>query len=320
MVGMGLVLFQLTARYGTVLLRLEVLERATGLLPRTPAPAFDLPDLDGRPLSLGDVLARDRPALLVFVSPTCANCSELLPDLERWRADPGHALSLVVISDGRVEANREKFAAAPSLPVLLQSGWAVADMYGVEGTPAAVLIGADGTVVSEVTYAVGPIRRLHDETVQQLEQAGAAHHHGHDHAAPELPAVAPGDPLPTVQVTDEAGRQLSVADAVGDDRVLLFWRTDCTFCEGITDDVARLEGDTPLLLVTGTPTEAVRASGLTSPILREQYDELSDALQVPGTPSAVRTRGGVVDSHVAVGGPEVLKLIAESATVGAAKN
>ena len=43
---------------------------------------------------------------------------------------------------------------------------------------------------------------------------------------------------------------------------------------------------------------------------------LGDALGAPGTPSAVRVRDGVIASTLAVGGPEVLDLLAGARVAG----
>ena len=117
---MALALRTLIRRYGAVLLRLEAIEQASGLAVPQPAPDFRLPDLDGVEVGLDDVLADGRPALIVFISPTCHNCTELLPDLAAWQADPDHPLAVVVVSDGSVDDNRAKIDGVRSLRVLLQ--------------------------------------------------------------------------------------------------------------------------------------------------------------------------------------------------------
>jgi len=108
LVAMGLALQTLMQRYGSVLLRLEALEQATGVAAPRPAPDFRLADLGGVTVTRDDVLNGNRPAMLVFISPTCRNCTELLPDLTAWQNDPDHPFSVVVISDGSVQENLTK--------------------------------------------------------------------------------------------------------------------------------------------------------------------------------------------------------------------
>lgn len=308
-VALAVVLRTLMGRYGAVLLRLEALETVTGLTQAQAAPSFSLPDLDGTVVSLDDVLEQARPVLVAFVSPTCSICSELLPDLAAWQQDPDAAVSVVVVSNGTVQANRTKLGQTPTLRVLLQDDRSMAREYGVQGTPAAVLLGADGRFAAPVAHGIDAIRELHAGALSAV--AGVSHQGLHQIA--QRPA-SPGDPLPDVEVTTPDGDAVPVAELVGDDEtVLLFWRTTCGFCSAIVDDVAALEAVNSIVLVSTSEVAELRSSGLSSRIVREPGSALTKALQVPGTPSAVLVRAGRLDSTLAVGGPEVLSLLRQSA-------
>ena len=95
---------RLLRAHGRLLLRIDALEqrlRMAGIdLPEAdayeleesplagePAPAFALPALDGSTVSLDDLLAAGRPALLVFSDPGCGPCQELAPDVADWQRD-----------------------------------------------------------------------------------------------------------------------------------------------------------------------------------------------------------------------------------------
>jgi thiol-disulfide isomerase/thioredoxin len=314
-IALGALLQTLVRRYGSVLLRLEALESYVGLAAPSPAPDFALPDLDGELLALADVVALGKPALIAFVAPTCHLCSEILPDLERWQSESEHAVSVVVVSTGSVQDNRDKIGAASRLRVLLQDGRSLEADYGVTGTPAAVLVGVDASLVGAVSYGVDAVRALHDNVVRTL----AAAQGGPDHDVHQIQPrpVTVGDELPELSAAIDGRASQPIATLTREEQVLVFWRFDCSFCEQIAKDVAALEGEARLLLVTGSATEAIRATGLRSPILREQNGELTAALQVPGTPAAVAIRGGVVTSDVALGGPDVLALIERSRTTAA---
>ncbi len=310
LLAMGLVLRTLMQRYGAVLLRLEALEVAGGLAEPQLAPPFTLPDLNQRLASLSEVLEERRPVLLAFVSPTCHNCMELLPDLLSWQSDPDHPLAVVVVSDGSVEANEEKIADVGPLRVLLQNGLETSNAYGVQGTPAAILVGIDGRLASGPAHAVEAVRSLHDSTVHALTGGESTQQHGERHVHNiEARPVGRGDVMPPVTLTTEAGVKLDVDQAVGDRAVLLFWRTDCGFCQSILEEVRALETSATVRLVTGSPAAEIRGSGLESPVLRDTSGSLEGWLQVPGTPSAVRVRDGALDSDVVVGGPAVLALL-----------
>jgi thiol-disulfide isomerase/thioredoxin len=312
-VVLALLLQTLVRRYGGVLLRLEALESHVGLAAPAPAPSFALPDLDDELVALTDVLAAGRPALIAFISPTCHLCGELIPDLERWQTDPDEPMSVVVISTGNVRDNRDKIGVGSQLRVLLQDIQVTETAWGVTGTPAAVFVSADGALVGTPAYGIEPIRTMHDNVVTNLALAN-----GLDAHQIQPRPVSAGDVIAEMTVTVEGHEPSTLVSATEDERLLVFWRFDCGFCEQILDDLRRLEAESRVVLVTGSTTAAIRDSGLSSPILRED-GTLTAALQVPGTPSAVTVRAGVVTSAVAVGGPDVLALIERSREPTAAR-
>lgn len=309
-VAMGLVIQQLVTRYGALLLRLEAVEQATGLAEPGEMPLFTLPDLEGDTVSLEEKLADGLPAMVVFVSPSCANCTELLPDLAAWQRDE-HGPHIVVLSDGTVEDNRAKLEGVEHpLQVLLQKDRSVIEELGIKGTPAAVLVGVDGLVAGAPVYGQGPIVDLIASTHDTLLGPDA-----HDEDA--LPVhqimgrpLGPGDEVPELALSDETGAPVTAQEAFAEDgAVAVFWRYDCGFCLGILDDVKALEATTPVRIVTSSTVEEIRAQGLTSPILRDGDNLLGNWLEVPGTPSAARLRGDRLDSGVGIGGPQVLGLL-----------
>jgi methylamine dehydrogenase accessory protein MauD len=298
-VALGVFCRTLLVQYGSVLLRLEALEARAPVQYR-PAPEFDLPDLDGGRTTLEELVGQERPVLLAFVSPTCGICSELLPDLAQWQA--AGEVTVAVVSDGTVEQNRDKLDGSP-LRLLRQDGRAVTEAYGVSGTPAAVLIGNDGLIAGDPAYGVDPIRQLYAATQQAV--------------SPDEPALhqigrrpfGVGDELPDLPVQLN-GQEVSVRTV--EDGVLLFWNTSCGFCSAISADVAELEQSAPVTLVPISETDDLRRSGLRSAVAHDVAFAVGDALQVPGTPAAVRVLGGRLDSDIAVGGPEVLALLRSS--------
>jgi thiol-disulfide isomerase/thioredoxin len=109
-------------------------------------PALQLPDLDGRTLDLGAL--RGRRTLVLFWSPSCGYCQQMLEDvkkLERERA--ADAPELLIISSGTAEANREQGFRSP---VLLDRIFGAGSVLGAGGTPSAVIIDEQGVVASEV--------------------------------------------------------------------------------------------------------------------------------------------------------------------------
>jgi peroxiredoxin len=310
----GVVLQQLIGSYGSALLRIEALENATGLAEPADAPLFHLPDLDGKLVSLEETIGDGQPAVVVFVSPSCHNCTELLPDLAAWQRDD-HGPHVLVVSDGTVAANREKIVDAGEIQVLLQADRSLSGELGLLGTPAAILVGVDGRIAGNVVHGPDPIRRLWETTHNTL--LAGDDHQGHDHAPMhqiEGRPLGAGDEVPEVSLQSETGEPLGLDEVFDDDgTVAVFWRFDCGFCASILDELKALEAVAPLVLVTGSTVENIRATGLTSSIVRDEGSALGNWLGVPGTPSAARIRGGVLDSNVAVGGPDVLDLLRSSA-------
>src|SRR5262249_34686510 len=78
-----------------------------GLPIGAPAPAFVLPDLAGTPRSLAALLEARRPVLLLFGSSGCDPCAALAPDLVRWQREHAVLVSVVIVSSGTPEENRQ---------------------------------------------------------------------------------------------------------------------------------------------------------------------------------------------------------------------
>src|SRR5204862_7639 len=92
-----------------------------------------------------------RRTLVLFWNPGCGFCQQMLDDLKEWeRHRPTGAPALLVISTGSPEDN-----AHPGFrsPVLLDAQFETAGLFGVSGTPSAVLLDDTGRIASDV--AVG---------------------------------------------------------------------------------------------------------------------------------------------------------------------
>jgi peroxiredoxin len=121
-----------------------------------PAPELRLPDLEGREVSLEDF--RGEETLVLFSSPGCGFCQEMMPDVQEWEAAPPEgAPSLLVVSDGTVEENE---AMGFGSPVVLDHDYAVSDAFGAGGTPSAVLVDAEGRIASEVVVGASGVLEL----------------------------------------------------------------------------------------------------------------------------------------------------------------
>jgi hypothetical protein len=111
-----------------------------------------LPDLDGRPFTLDELLARGRPAALVFSDPGCGACVELLPVVARAERDRSD-LTIALIMTGDVMQNRLHLEGSGLATVLLADQHQLSTAYAVKAMPAALLIDLDGRIASPL--AVG---------------------------------------------------------------------------------------------------------------------------------------------------------------------
>ena len=91
---------------------------------------------------------RGQPHLLLFWNPDCGFCQQMLEDIKAWERDPPYgAPRLLVVSTGTPEANRAQGFRAP---VVLDRDFQTGQLFGAQGTPAAVLLDAEGRVASSV--------------------------------------------------------------------------------------------------------------------------------------------------------------------------
>jgi methylamine dehydrogenase accessory protein MauD len=121
-----------------------------------PAPPLKLPDLNGNSIELSDF--RGTETLVLFWSPTCGFCNEILDDLKALEASPPKgAPKLLVVSTGTVEANE---AMGLRSPVVLDEGFNAGQAFDAPGTPCAVLVDAEGNVASEVVEGPSEVLEL----------------------------------------------------------------------------------------------------------------------------------------------------------------
>ena len=197
--GQAWLLYGLSRQNGRVLARLENLEQRTGtggppgtaglagarhasgkgpvrgLAVGAPAPDFELPAADGRRVSLRALLGRGLPVLLLFSDPGCGHCHALLPQVASWQHQHRDRLTVALASRRPAGQN----AATPEThglrDVLVQANREIAEAYGVNGTPSAVLIAVSGTIASPPAAGAQAITQLiHSATTSGLPAVPAA--------------------------------------------------------------------------------------------------------------------------------------------------
>jgi methylamine dehydrogenase accessory protein MauD len=134
--------------------------RGIGLPIGTPAPEFELPDLNGEKRSLQSLRAQGKNVLLIFLSPFCKPCQAMLPNLVRWIGEMEQPPDIVLISRGAAQDNLAKLKDFEPSRILLQRGFEVATAYDCDATPAAVLVAADGLIRSLLAVEGRAIKQL----------------------------------------------------------------------------------------------------------------------------------------------------------------
>ncbi|MGB2766947.1 MAG: MauE/DoxX family redox-associated membrane protein [Propionicimonas sp.] len=133
---------------------------------RTPIPFVRLTSADGSPTTMRD-LARTQARLLVFVSSSCNPCAEIISALPGWTADLGPAVAVHAVLRQEPESVARDLPDVVADALFAQDGSAH-EILGIEATPAAVLLGADGLLAGGPVFGGAAIRELVAEILDQL--------------------------------------------------------------------------------------------------------------------------------------------------------
>jgi peroxiredoxin len=305
---------------GRLLLRIEALEagpesgeRSNRALP-TPhnglplgslAPNFSLPSATGSIYSLDALRAAGKTVLLIFTDPNCGPCKAVLSDAVGWQRHFAQEFTVVLVSRGSEEANVTIGRQHGLAPVLIQKDREVAARFQAHGTPAGVLIKADGTIGSGVAFGGESIRHLIVEASGKLR----ANRQSPSLEPPNLESLAVPFALP-----DLMGKRVQLEDFRGKSTLLLFWNPSCGFCMKMLPSLrnwekGQLSGATQLLVISTGTLEQSRAMNLRSTVLLDQTFALARSFGASGTPSAVVIDAeGKIASKLAVGAESILKL------------
>ena len=171
MLSLGILVFGLARQIGVILERIGpvgALHVASKLQIGAPAPVVEVTDLSGVQRSIGKPRTDHRSLLIVFLSPTCPACKELLPSVRAMRRSERDRVEVMLASDGEREPH-VRFIAEHSLqdfPYLISEQLGL--RYGVSRLPYAVMIDAAGVV-----RASGIVNtREHLESLLEAERLG----------------------------------------------------------------------------------------------------------------------------------------------------
>jgi thiol-disulfide isomerase/thioredoxin/uncharacterized membrane protein YphA (DoxX/SURF4 family) len=279
-------------------------------------PSFALSDLEGNTVTLGTLLKKGAPTLLVFTSPNCVHCEEVLPDVGQWQRSLTQAVTVAVITSGSLDENREKAEKFGLDTVLLQEDYEVLEAYGGGGTPAAVALTADGIVGSELGGGPEGVRAvlngIMSDRVRMLWEKATG-----EEVPTSDPGLAVGTEVPDVVAPGPEGVGVRLQNLLqGRTSLLLFWSATCGFCDAILPKVLELEsdwlgfGDRQMIVLCSGPSDLNESLGFKSKLLDDADFSIGEAFGAGGTPSAVAVDAeGRIASPLAAGTEEVLDLV-----------
>ncbi len=111
------------------------------------APALVFPDLEGRMFRLSET--RGTPTIVLFWNPGCGFCQQMTDDLKRWEKKASKAGTQVVFISTGSTADNEKQGFRSR--ILLDQHFSAGKVFGVTGTPSALLLDEEGKLASRVS-------------------------------------------------------------------------------------------------------------------------------------------------------------------------
>ncbi|MBA2588662.1 MAG: methylamine utilization protein MauD [Alphaproteobacteria bacterium] len=148
--GLGVALLALARQVGVLHVRVApagALLTGKGPVVGEAAPVLDALTMDGVFIAIGKALAKGRMQLLLFVSPSCPLCKDLIPIAKNFACR--EKLDIVFVGDDEVEEQRAMIARLEMQGLPFINGPIVGRTFHVDRLPHAVLIGDDGTVLSK---------------------------------------------------------------------------------------------------------------------------------------------------------------------------
>ena len=148
--GLGIALLALARQVGVLHVRVApagALLTGKGPVVGEAAPVLDALTMDGVSVAIGKALAKGRMQLLLFVSPSCPLCKDLIPIAKNFARR--EKLDIVFVGDDEVEEQRAMIARLEMQDLPFINSPIVGRTFHVDRLPHAVLIGDDGTVLSK---------------------------------------------------------------------------------------------------------------------------------------------------------------------------
>jgi methylamine dehydrogenase accessory protein MauD len=148
--GLGIALLALARQVGVLHVRVApagALLTGKGPVVGEAAPVLDALTLEGVSIAIGKTLAKGSMQLLLFVSPSCPLCKDLIPIAKNFARR--EKLDIVFVGDDEIDEQRAMIARLEMQGLAFINGPIVGRTFHVDRLPHAVLIGDDGTVLSK---------------------------------------------------------------------------------------------------------------------------------------------------------------------------
>lgn len=345
--ALGLWLFyQLLRQNGRILLRLEAVEEQVAQLraaaaAQTPpglevgstAPAFEVPDLSGKPASLSSW--RGRRVLLIFFNPQCGFCEQMADSLAALRADGSDGRPIpVLISSGDPQENR-RFIQKHGIrcPVLVQQKDEILSLYRANGTPMGYLLDEDGVIAAPLAEGAEAVLALANVQIPSPPQTEASEKADHEAQGEHRKGKAnrglhtsrlrrdglkAGTPAPPFRLPRLDGGELALEEYRGMRILVVFSDPDCGPCAELApalEQFHRSGSGVRVLMISRRDAEANRRKvaelGLTFPVVLQRHWEISMLYGMFATPIAyLIDEQGVLATDVAAGAEPIRDLIA----------
>jgi protein-disulfide isomerase len=98
--------------------------------------------------------------LLIFTNPNCGPCVLLFEEIKEWQDSHSEQLTIALLSFGTIKQNFVNVARNGLGQVLLQQKREVAEKYGANLTPTAVVVSTSGRIASPLAAGADEIRNL----------------------------------------------------------------------------------------------------------------------------------------------------------------